>query len=320
MADEGVVRDGAGGAVVRVGARDHPDVERIDAQPLLLFQPRQPGAAQEVAARHAAIGDRPRSARPIATIIKRRPTTLLEVTLLIHRTDDPRESRATLRVALVLVDLGQWLDRAAQRGLRALGREISGRIFRQEHLAVALVRVVRDRQHVATAAGVAAGGVERIPELLTGDRLEHGRRHGHLVAAEQDVTVQGADRLAGGVLVANQAGEGAGRSAVVDIRGSVLHFVPHQLRRRIAAQAIGATDTGMSLRVWHGSRQRHGSRPAVTTHPIRRTGRSIVRPRSRRRAQADLTQELGMVGHRGEIERAIDLQRLSADTVHIERR
>src|SRR5262249_35754291 len=147
-------------------------------------------AAQEVATGVAAEVRGPELAGAVAAVLRAGARPLLELALLVGLAEHAGEAVPALRVALVLEDLEERLHLRAELGLRALllGRGRAG-ILDEEHVAVALVRVVRDREHVAAVPGVEARRLELAPEALRRRLLEVRRGEGHALVLEDDVAM-----------------------------------------------------------------------------------------------------------------------------------
>ena len=113
------------------------------------------------------------------------------------------------------------------------------------------------------------------------------------------------------VLVAEEARERARGGPVVHLLRRGLHLLPHRDRRRAAVDAGLGTES-MVVRVRDAGRELPQDRRQVLL--LRRVGlpehlahRIVVDGRAGRVAEEHLAEELRMIGHRGEVERAVEM-------------
>src|SRR5262249_34926673 len=144
----------------------------VRADAALLAQAGEQRAAHEVAARLAAAPEGQAARASARAAVLRGGAPLLEVAELVGLAEDARPARGALGVALVLEDLAERLDPAALARRGGLRRgPVGARVLDREHAPVREVRVVRDRERVAAAAGVEALRAQAPPQLLGRARL-----------------------------------------------------------------------------------------------------------------------------------------------------
>ena len=288
-----------------VGAADEAEAERVCAQPSFQGQAILQRVAHHVAQRVALDRRRPL----VGTLV--RPGKLLEGAQLVGGAgaDPGQPIEAAFRGALLLVDLDQRLERLAPLRLGGVGRIL-------ELPPAAQVRVVGDDQRVAARAGVEALGLDGRPDALrqaAGEGFQMARREcRHVVVAEDDVAVHVAADRAGGVLVADEGGEGARRGAIVGLLGRGLDLVPDRNGRGVAVDAWKRAEAERRRRIRDAGGEQPGDRGLEPVAQVRLGAaedgaqRIVEHQRARGRAQIDLAVELRVVGDGREVEGTID--------------
>src|SRR5690606_20154341 len=115
---------------------------------------------------------------------------------------------------------------------------------------VAPIAVVGDGQDVAAVDGVAAVGLQALPQLAGGGGLEVADRElGDAAGAEDDVAVQVREHARAGPLVGDEAGEAAGGAAIVGDLGGLLDALPDGAGSRRAVERAGAAEVVPAGRV-----------------------------------------------------------------------
>ncbi len=309
---------------MRVGAADEAHLEGVGARRPFQGEPCLEGVADHVALGEAIDRDVGRLLRQDFAIDRAQHLEIVALDLLESaeliggsHAAAGEAIEATLRSAFVLSQLDQGLEVGA---LLPFGR----RRGVAKHQSARKIRVVRDREHVAARPGVEALLPQTLPEAGEGlgARLVARNRHRrHVLVAEDHVAVKVVTLGRLRVLVSDEAREAAGGRAVVGVFGGPLDRLPGVAARRITVRER-AREGLRGLVLGHAGEARPPARGHELGPVVARASHHAMRPPVAEapgvhRADADLAEEFGMVGHGREIEGPLNagLDRLLAEGV-----
>ena len=184
------------------------------------------------------------------------------------------------------------------------------RVVHGEHAAIADIRVVGDGNRITAGPRLGARILEQVPKLpfALGIHVADGAG-GHCGISEDHVSVKVRTHPQGTVFEGDKRGALTGLASIVPILGRFNDLVPSRQAGRKAKGAILAAEVRLTRRPGVRDRESEGAIDGFLGRANGQAGFALVARRFRIRTKPLFAQELGVVGHRGEVQGPVDLDR-----------